>query len=306
MADFELIVLAAGMGSRYGGLKQIEPVGLNSELLIEYSIYDALSAGFRRVVFVIQKDQECSFRQLLAGKLEDRCEVSFVHQDLTDLPPGTVLPPGRQKPWGTGHAVLSCRNAVRGPFAVINADDFYGRGSYEQLVRFLGSAGDAIDEIALVGFDLKKTLTTHGTVSRGVCSVNANGFLVRIDERTQVSLQEDWPVFWDSDGVTHVLPSDSVASMNMWAFPNDFLRELSERFAKFLKDRSTDAVHDEFFLPGVVGDLMTENRARVRVLPTAEEWMGVTYREDIPRVREGIRTLIEGGIYPRKLWENAP
>lgn len=306
MADFELIVLAAGMGSRYGGLKQIEPVGLDGELLIEYSIYDALSAGFGRVVFVIQKDQESSFRELLAGKLENRCEVSFVHQDLTDLPPGTDLPLERRKPWGTGHAVLSCRNVVRGPFAVINADDFYGRGSYEHLVRFLGSAGNSIDEIALVGFDLKKTLTTHGTVSRGVCSVNEDGFLVRIDERTQVRLQEDVPVFWDEDGVAHELPGGSVASMNMWAFPNDFMRELGEKFEEFLKDRGTDAVHDEFFLPSVVDDLMTGRGARVRVLPTAEEWMGVTYREDIPRVREGIRALIEGGIYPRKLWEDVP
>jgi len=306
MADFELIVLAAGMGSRYGGLKQTEPVGPNGELLIEYSIYDALAAGFCRVVFVIQKDQEGSFRELLEGKLEDRCDVSFVHQDLTDLPPETNLPPERRKPWGTGHAVLSCRNAVRGPFAVINADDFYGRDSYEQLVRFLGSASDSSGELALVGFDLKKTLTTHGTVSRGVCSVDGNGYLVRIEERTKVGLRDELPVFWDDDGNTHELPGDSVASMNMWAFPNDFMRALGESFSRFLKARSTDAVQDEFFLPRVVGDLMVKRCMRVRVLPTAEEWMGVTYREDVPRVREGIRALIESGIYPPKLWEDAP
>jgi len=232
--------------------------------------------------------------------------VSFAHQELTDLPPETVLPPERQKPWGTGHAVLSCRSAVRGPFAVINADDFYGRDSYEQLARFLGSMSDSSDEGALVGFDLKKTLTTHGPVSRGVCSVDENAFLVRIDERTRIVLQEDSPIFSDGDGNTHELPGDSIASMNMWAFPSSFMRELGRKFSEFLMATSTDAAHDEFFLPGAVGDLMAERRARVRVLPTAEEWMGVTYREDIPRVREGVRALIEAGMYPRKLWEDTP
>jgi len=306
MVDFELIVLAAGMGSRYGGLKQMEPVGPNGELLIEYSIYDALAVGFRHVVFVIQKDQESTFRELLAEKLEDRCAMSFAHQELTDLPPGTILPPERHKPWGTGHAVLSCRNVVRGPFAAINADDFYGRNSYEQLARFLGSTSDSSEEVALVGFDLKRTLTAHGTVSRGVCSVDEGGFLMRIDERTKIGLQDDLPVFWDGDGNMHELPGYSIASMNMWAFPSSFMRNLGRKFSEFLLATDTDVVHDEFFLPGAVGDLMAERHAQVRVLPTAEEWMGVTYRQDIPRVREGIRALIEGGIYPRKLWEDTP
>ena len=306
MTEISLVVLAAGMGSRYGGLKQMEPVGPNGELLIEYSIYDALAAGIRRLVFVIQKDQESSFRDLLAEKLEDRCDVSYVHQELSDLPPGAILPPERDKPWGTGHAVLSCRDVVCGPFAVVNADDFYGRDSYAQLAGFLGSTSDSSDEVALVGFDLKKTLTTHGTVSRGVCSVDENGFLVKIDERTKVGWREDLLVYWDGDGNPHELPGDSVASMNMWAFPKHFMRELAGKFAEFLKATSTDPVRDEFFLPGAVGDLMAESCTRVRVLPTAEEWMGVTYREDIPRVREGIRVLIEGGIFPDKLWEDAP
>ena len=305
MAEISLVVLAAGMGSRYGGLKQMEPVGPNGELLIEYSIYDALVAGFRHVVFVIQKDQEGSFHDLLTEKLEDRCDVSYVHQELSDHPSGTSLLPERCKPWGTGHAVLSCRDVVPGPFAVVNADDLYGRESYSKLAGFLGNARDSSDQYALVGFDLKKTLTAHGTVSRGVCSVDENGFLMRIDERTKVGLQEDLLLFWDGDGNPHELPGASVASMNMWAFPNDFMRELAGKFSEFLKATSTDAIHDEFFLPRAVGDLMMERRAHVRVLPTAEEWMGVTYREDIPRVREGIRELIEGGIYPDKLWEDA-
>ncbi len=306
MTEISLVVLAAGMGSRYGGLKQMEPVGPNSELLIEYSIYDALAVGIRHVAFVIQKDQENSFRDLLAEKLKDRCDVSYVHQELSDLPSGTSLSPERRKPWGTGHAVLSCRDVVRGPFAVVNADDLYGRDSYVQLARFLGSKRDSNDEYALVGFDLKKTLTGHGTVSRGVCSVDESGFLVSVDERTKVGLREGLLVYWGDDGDLHELPGDSLASMNMWAFPRSFMSELAGRFSEFLKAASTDVVRDEFFLPAVVADLIAERGARVRVLPTTEEWMGVTYREDIPRVREGIRVLIESGIFPGKLWEDAP
>jgi len=304
MPEFSLIVLAAGIGSRYGGLKQMERVGPNGELLIEYSIYDALTVGFRHVVFVIQKEQEGSFRDVLAEKLEDRCKVSFVHQELTDLPPGAALPPQRRKPWGTGHAVLSGRDVVGGSLAVVNADDFYGRKSYAQLAGFLGGTGDSSDEYALVGFELSKTLTTHGTVSRGVCSVDGNGFLVRIDERSKVGSRENSLVYWDGLDEPHKLPDDAVASMNMWAFPEGFMRELAGKFSEFLTATSTDAVHGEFFLPEAVGDLMAEDRARVRVLPTAEQWMGVTYREDVPRVREGIRALIEAGVYPHKLWKN--
>jgi len=306
MTELSLVVLAAGMGSRYGGLKQIEPVGANGELLIEYSIYDALAVGIRHIVFVIQRDQEDTFRDVLEEKLEDRCAVSFVHQEMADLPPGTALPPERRKPWGTGHAVLSCRNVVRGPFAVANADDFYGRNSYGQIARFLGSSSDSSDEVALVGFDLKKTLTTHGTVSRGVCSVDENGLLVRIDERTKVGLIGKSVVFWDADGTPHELPAESVASMNMWAFPNNFMRELAAKFSEFLETTSIDKTRDEFYLPGAVGDLVAEQRATVRVLPTAAKWMGVTYRADISRVREGIRALIEAGVYPQRLWEDAP
>ena len=306
MAEASLVILAAGMGSRYGGLKQMDPVGANGELLIEYSIYDALSVGIRHIVFVIQRDQEDAFCDLLGEKLEDRCVVSFVHQEMADLPPGTALPPERAKPWGTGHAVLSCRNVVRGPFAVANADDFYGRESYVQLAGLLDSGCDSNDAYGLIGFDLKKTLTASGTVSRGVCRVDENGLLVGIDERTKVGLKGDSVVFWAADGTLHELPGESVASMNLWAFPNDFMRELAAKFSEFLETASTDLVHDEFFLPAVVGDLVAEQRATVRVLPTAAKWMGVTYRADISRVREGIRALIEAGVYPQRLWEDAP
>ncbi len=306
MAKISLIVLAAGMGSRYGGLKQIEPAGPHGELLIEYSIYDALSVGIRHVVFVIQKDQEGLFRDLLGEKLKGRCDVSFVHQELTDLPPRIDLPPERRKPWGTGHAVLSCRDVVRNSFAVINADDFYGRESYAQLAGYLGDACNSNDEVALVGFDLKKTTTGHGTVSRGVCRIDEDGLLVGIDERTKVGLIEGSLVYWDAEGTPHEVPGKSVASMNMWAFPSRFMRELVAKFAEFLEAPSTDRTHDEFYLPGAVSSLVAAQRAHVRVLPTSATWMGVTYREDIPYVREGIRKLIGDGIYPNKLWKSEP
>lgn len=306
MGEISLVILAAGMGSRYGGLKQIEPIGPNRELLIEYSIYDALATGIDHVVFVIQPDQESSFRDWMDDKLAGRCNVSYVHQQLTDLLPGNMPAPERQKPWGTGHAVLSCRDVIRGPFIVINADDFYGRDSYVQLAGFVDRARDSCNQYALVGFQLSKTLTTHGRVSRGVCSVDDNGLLVRIDERTKIGWQQDAPAYWDDDGNPHQLASGLIASMNMWAFPNDFMRKLSVKFSEFLQTASTDLIGDEFFLTAAVSDLMTETSARVHVLPTAEKWMGVTYREDIPAVKQGIGSLIERGIYPRQLWKHRP
>ena len=304
MSLISLVILAAGLGSRYGGLKQIDPVGPNGELLIEYSIYDALSVGIDHVVFVIQKNQEEAFREVLGAKLENRCRVSFVPQESTDLPSGIALPSERRKPWGTGHAVLSGRHAVQGPFAVINADDFYGRESYTRLAKFLGDKHVSPNACALVGFDLKNTITAHGTVSRGVCRVATSGRLLGIDERTKIGLQEDELVFWDKDGKSHPLPKLSVASMNMWAFPWGFMSELADKFAQFLTSTSTDLIRDEFFLPGAVGELIASQRATVHVLPTTASWMGVTYREDLAQVQEGIRTLIEDGVYPKNLWDD--
>jgi hypothetical protein len=230
--------------------------------------------------------------------------VSFVHQELTDLPPGFALPSERVKPWGTGHAVLSSRHVVQGPFAVINADDFYGRPSYALLAEHLGHEGATLPSYALVGFDLRKTTTMHGTVSRGICRVDANGRLLGIDERTRVGVHEDALVFWDEAGNPQNLPESSVASMNMWAFPHAFMSELADRFHEFLKSPDTDLSRDEFFLPAAVGELAASQRAIVHVLPTTASWMGVTYREDLARVREGIRTQIEHGVYPTVLWDD--
>jgi len=233
VTEISLVILAAGMGSRYGGLKQIDPVGPHGELLIEYSIYDALSVGIEHIAFVIQQSQEETFRNILGTKIANRCRVSFVHQELTDLPAGFSCPPERQKPWGTGHAVLSCRHVVQGPFAVINADDFYGRPSYAALAAHLGRADGARPTYALVGFDVKKTVTEHGTVSRGICRVDVDGQLLGIDERTKVGMQDGSLVFWDEAGKSHSLPESSIASMNMWAFPPSFMNELAVKFVDF-------------------------------------------------------------------------
>ena len=304
MSEMSLVILAAGLGSRYGGLKQIDPVGPNGELLIEYSMYDALSVGIGHIVFVIQKSQEETFREVLGAKLKNRCRMSFAPQEMSDLPPGIACPPERRKPWGTGHAVLSGRHVVQGSFAVINADDFYGRESYTRLAKFIGDKSNSPNACALVGFDLKKTITAHGTVSRGVCRVDASGLLLGIDERTEVGLEANDLVFWDKDGISHNLPESSVASMNMWAFPQAFMSELANKFAQFLASTATDLIRDEFFLPGAVGELIASQRAAVHVLQTTASWMGVTYREDLVRVREGIQTLIEEGVYPKNLWDD--
>jgi hypothetical protein len=300
--DMSLVVLAAGMGSRYGGLKQIEPVGPNGELLIEYSIYDAISAGIHDVVFVVQPEQEAAFRALLAGKLKGRCCVRYVHQKLDDVPNRMGDGVKRHKPWGTGHAVWSCRDALRGALLVINADDFYGRESYVRMMDFWSTRERSGAVCAMVAFDLEKTLTPHGKVSRGVCRVDDDGFLVRIDERTHIGLYEDSAAYWDEEGRHHLVPEASIASMNMWAFPNAFLRTLGVKLAQFFQADDRRVERDEFYLPQAVNDLIEERRIRVRVLQTAAEWMGVTYRADIPRVREGIRELIGRGAYPQNLW----
>jgi len=305
MNDPSLVILAAGMGSRYGGLKQTEPVGPHGELLIEYSIFDALAEGFRHIVFIIRRDQEDAFREVLGEKLAGRCSVSFAYQELTDLPAGWSVPAGRIKPWGTAHAVLSCRDMVQDSFAVMNADDYYGRESFARIAESLDHGEISPGEFALVGFDLVSTLTTHGAVSRGVCSVDVDGYLEQITERTQVTLHNEAPVYRNQLGDMQSLAGDVIASMNLWAFPDTFMETLEKLFPRFLKSARSDEVQDEYFLPAVVGDLVSARRARVRVLRTTSNWMGVTYREDMPYVRDRIRRLIGSGQYPPRLWNAA-
>ena len=304
MSEPTLVVMAAGIGSRYGGLKQTDPVGPNGEIIIDYSIYDALNAGFGKVVFVIKKDVEEAFRERVGRTIEKRCETTYVFQKIEDVPEGFEVPPGRQKPWGTGHATLSCKNVVHSPFAVINADDFYGRSSYQTLCDYLRSAQDrdGVYNYCMVGYALKSTLTEHGHVARGVCTVDEDGFLVEIRERTRIEKFGEI-VKYTKDGETWIeIPGESVVSMNMWGFTPSLFLELEARFPQFLQKNSDNIQKAEYFLPDVVGDLIRENKARVRVLSTNERWFGVTYKQDKPRAKQAIRDLIRRGVYPENLW----
>jgi len=307
MSKPALVVLAAGIGSRYGGLKQIDPVGPNGELIIDYSIYDALRAGFGKVIFVINERIEEAFRERIGKTIERQCETVYVRQKLEDVPPGFQVPANRHKPWGTGHATLVCMDVVDRNLAVINADDFYGHTSYEVLHDYLSRARDhaAVYDYCMVGFSLLNTLTEYGHVARGVCSVDEDGFLIEIHERTRIQ-QFGGVAKYTADGETWIeIPHEGVASMNIWGFTLGVFAELKARFAWFLQENATNIEKAEFFLSEVVGDMVQEGKARVRVLPTTERWFGVTYQQDRPRVRQGIQDLIRQGVYPANLWGDA-
>jgi len=302
-----LIIMAAGMGSRYGGLKQLDPIGPNGELLIEYSVYDALRAGFDRVVFVIKESIEEAFRAQIGRAVEPHCETVYVYQRLDDLPEGFSVPAEREKPWGTGHATFSCRHVVDEPFAVLNADDFYGPSSYQILADYLRQAEDEEQyDYCMVGYKLKNTLSEHGYVSRGVCRVDDDGYLVDVRERTHIERFED-AIKYTEDGERWImLPEDTIVSMNMWGFTPSLFAELDARFEAFLQANQDNISQTEFFLPNVVGDLINEGQARVNVLATDERWFGVTYHEDKTWVKRSIRERIEQGLYPEDLWTVVP
>lgn len=299
-----LIVMAAGLGSRYGGIKQIEPVGPHSATLLDYAVFDALRAGFGRVVFVISEAIEAPFRERFGTTIEQHCDVAYVIQRLADVPPGFVVPPERRKPWGTGQAVLSCRDEVAGPFAVINADDFYGRAAFETLAGYLALAEDkgGVYDYCMVGYVLENAITEHGHVSRGVCTVDDDGFLVYIRERTHIE-QRGVGIAYTEDGETWIdIPAHATVSMNIWGFTRSLFDELEGRFPLFLRENAQNLLKAEFFLPNIVGDLVQERKARVRVLTSSARWFGVTYKEDRPRVEQAIRGLIDAGVYPENLW----
>lgn len=298
--------MAAGMGSRYGGLKQIDPVGPNDEIILDYSAYDALRAGFNKIVFVIRRDIEEAFRDKIGRTLEKHADVVYVFQELTDLPPGHSLPAGRTKPWGTGHAVLSCRNVVDTPFAVINADDYYGASSFAALAPYLRQARDrdGIADYCMVGFALSNTLSEHGSVARGICEMTADGFLTDIRERTRI---ERFPeaIRYTEDSADWVdIAPETIVSLNTWGFTPSIFEELERGFAAFLEATADNATKAEYFLPNVVGDMVRSGKATVKVLPTNEKWFGVTYQADRPVVQSAIRGMIAGGIYPSNLWES--
>ena len=296
-----LVVLAAGIGSRYGGLKQIEAVGPNGAIVIEYSVYDAIRAGFDRVVCVIRRDIETDFRALVSARFEKHIPVDYVFQDMTDLPSGFALPADRKKPWGTGHAVLACRDVVKSPFAVINADDFYGRLSYEALGTFLKGVKPDSGNYSMVGFTLRNTLSEHGHVARGVCEVDGQGLMKRVVERTNIEKTETGARFAEANGGWTALTGDEVVSMNMWGLTPSLFPHLQREFPIFLEKNAANP-KAEFFLPTVVDGLVGEGKASVKVLSTPEHWFGVTYPQDKAVVVEGIRKLVDKGVYPEKLW----
>lgn len=293
-----LLVLAAGMGSRYGGLKQIDPVGPSGETIIDYSIFDALRAGFGKFVFVIRKDIEDQFRETVGARLEKRIAVEYVFQSLEDIPPRFTVPAGRTKPWGTTQAILLAEDIIHEPFAAINADDFYGADAYRELANHLTSGST---DYAMVGFILRNTLSEFGSVARGICQVGADGYLQHIVEMTKIERDGNGARNTDAAGNVTMLSGNEPVSMNIWGFTPQVFGQLRERFEKFLESNSTD-LKTECYIPNTVGDLVSSGQARVKMLHTRGSWFGVTYREDRPRVVEDIRQLITAGDYPERLW----
>ncbi|AEY64682.1 sugar phosphate nucleotidyltransferase [Clostridium sp. BNL1100] len=301
-----LVIMAAGMGSRYGGLKQIDPVGPNGEIIMEYSIYDAIRAGFNKVVFIIKKEIEDTFREVVGKKIEGIIDVEYVYQKVDNLPQGFSVPEGRVKPWGTGHAVLSAKDAVKTPFAVINADDFYGAETYKLLNGFLTNNQDSDNKYTycMVGFVIENTLTENGHVARGVCNVDNQGNLIDIHERTKIVKFGNETKYTEDDTNWIKIPEKSIVSMNTWGFNPSILQELEERFPEFLRSNKDNLLKAEYFLPTVVDNLIKEGKADVKVLSTADKWYGVTYQEDKPVVKKSISDMVLEHKYPNRLWEN--
>ena len=302
MKDITLVIMAAGMGSRYGGLKQIDPVGDNGEIILDYSVYDAIEAGFDKVIFVIKHEIEEDFKAIMQGKFEDKIKVDYAYQNISNLPEGYTAPEGRVKPWGTGHAVLACEGMIDGPFAVINADDYYGKETFSLIYNELKNT-KADNEFCMVGFKVENTLTENGHVARGVCQTNADGYLTDIVERTKIAIREGKIMFTEDDGESWTeLQRGSTVSMNCWGFSNMMLTELKARFAAFLDRNKDNMLKCEYFLPFVVDELLKEGKVSVKVLDTTEKWYGVTYKEDKPVVVEALRNKVAQGVYPEKLW----
>jgi len=299
-----LVVMAAGLGSRYGGLKQVQPVGAYGQAIMDYSLYDAKRAGFEEAIFVISSAMAKDFPADLQERIGKHFPVRCAVQELTDLPCGYAVPEGREKPWGTGHAVLACRGMIDAPFAAINADDFYGFNGFRAVYDFLTTERSGSKrQYAMVGYELQKTLSESGYVARGICQTDARGYLVEIRERTHIISTQEGALYTEDGQGYHKLPEDAVASMNLWGFTQDFMGELESRFTGFL-DRAMEEnpLKAEYFLPEVVGAMLREGLADVSVLPCAERWYGVTYRTELPAVQEAVRQMTEEGKYPERLW----
>jgi UTP-glucose-1-phosphate uridylyltransferase len=296
-----LLILAAGMGSRFGGLKQVEPVGPNGEAIIDYSIYDAIRAGFGKVVFIIRESFADAFKENFDKKLKGKIEVEYVFQELNMLPEGFTLPEGREKPWGTAHAILVAKDVINEPFCALNADDFYGFNAYKAMAKFLTESTDP-KEYSMVGYKLNDTLSEFGSVSRGICQEDANKNLVKIVETLKIVKRGNEIISIENDGSETPLTGNEIASMNNWGFKPSVFGQLEKRFTQFLKTE-IDKPKSEMYIPSVVFDLIDDKEATVKVLEANSPWFGVTYKEDKPFVIEKINALIAKGEYPKKIWE---
>lgn len=299
MRKTTLVIMAAGIGSRFGGgIKQLEPVGPNGELIIHYSIYDAIKAGFNKVVFVIRKELEEDFRNIIGNKVSNDVEVEYVYQDINNLPKDFKKPKNRTKPWGTGQAILACKGVINDPFIVINADDYYGKEAFKQLHNYIIDSETFEDKFnfCMAGFILSNTLSENGTVTRGICKINKDGFLLECNETKNIQKKED-KVISDLGEISE----SSYVSMNMWGLTPDFIEELETRFVSFL-EHLKEPEKEEFLLPIIIDTLIKENKANVKLLRTNDKWFGVTYKEDAQFVKESIKNLVLNGIYPEELF----
>lgn len=301
-----LVIMAAGMGSRYGGLKQIDPVDSEGHIIMDFSLFDAKRAGFEKAVFIIKKENEKDFREAIGDRVSKYMEVSYAFQELSNLPKGYEVPEGRVKPWGTAHAVYSAVRQIDGPFAVINADDYYGREAFQLIYDFLSTHKD--DEkyrYTMVGYEVGKTVTDNGYVSRGICEINENSELVKVVERTRIEKRDGGIAFTEDGGGTwEKVPADTTVSMNMWGFTESILTEIQNGFAAFLEEGlKINPMKCEYFLPAVVSNLLAEEKASVEVLKSKDKWYGITYKEDKPVIMEALSRMKDEGFYPKHLWE---
>ena len=297
-----LLILAAGMGSRYGGLKQLDRVGPSGETIIDYSIYDAIRAGFGKVIFIIKEAIEDDFKEVFVERLKDKIAIDYVFQETWMVPEGIMIPDNRSKPWGTGHAVMMADGKINGPFAVINADDFYGRSAFETLsAYYLDWTPDRPDDYCMVGYRIPNTLSEFGAVSRGVCQPDSESFLVDVVERTHIERIGTGVVYKNEKEQLVPVPDDSIVSMNFWGFTPTFFGFLNTRFEAFIK-KNAENLKAEFYIPSVVNDLINSRQATVRILDCSEKWFGMTYQEDRKTVVKNIRELVREGVYPENLW----
>ncbi len=296
-----LLILAAGLGSRYGGVKQMDKIGPSGESIIDYSIFDAIRAGFGKVVFVLNPAIEKDFRDIYEPRLKNKIKTEFVLQEITNIPEGIDFNPQRVKPWGTGHAVMMAKEVIHEPFAVINADDFYGSDAYQVLARFLKEQANSQNQYAMVGYLLKNTLSDFGSVSRGVCSSDQNSFLTDVVERPGIIKKED-KIFYSNDNQEVEIDENAIVSMNFWGFTPTFFEQLDRDFRKFIAENA-NKLKAEFFIPLVVNNLIKSNEASVKVLTSTAQWFGVTYREDKPVTIKKVKELVKKGVYPENLWK---